>query len=52
MKTFNIIAMVVFTITTIACVVGALYNKAHFLYATISFTMALIALCDYKNQKS
>lgn len=51
MKTFNLIAMVVFTITATVCFVAGFYNPCHFVLSAISVLIIIVAYAEYKQIK-
>lgn len=51
MKTFDIVAMVFFTIYAIFGIVASFNNAAHIVTVIISVILAIIAWLDYKKEK-
>lgn len=51
MKTFDIIAMVVFGTFTITAAIASFFNTAHIFIMVASAVLTIIAYLDYKEEK-
>ena len=51
MKTFNLIAMAMFTIYLVVCFVAGFYNPIHFVFSAASMILLIIAFMEYRQTK-
>jgi intracellular septation protein A len=51
MKTFDIVAMVVFGAFTITAAIASFFNASHIITMIASAVLTIIAYCDYKKEK-